>query len=103
MSKRMENMKARKKIEPHKFLRQVYFEVSDIFEDVIAYCVAEELNFKEEMDRGITQFAYYLSSATRDEEIKKLVLKQANFVERGKVGKATRYDRSKYKQLLDKE
>ena len=68
----MENLKAKKKIEPHKFLRKVYFEASDMFAELIRYCVAEELNFREEMDKGIITFASWIS----DKEIKKLVLKQ---------------------------
>lgn len=54
MSKRLENLKARKKIEPHKFIRQVYFEASDIFADLIRYCNANELDFKEEISLGIS-------------------------------------------------
>jgi len=52
MSKRLENLKAKKKIEPHKFIREVYFEAS-VFADLIRYCNANELDFEEEIRLGI--------------------------------------------------
>ena len=68
MSKRLENLKAKKKIEPHKFIREVYFETADIFADLIRYCNANELDFKEEISLGISYVEYEKNYAKMKEE-----------------------------------